>query len=42
MTVFSDGQICIPKWGRNLLDIADGDKLHFEVIENKLIFSKES
>ena len=42
VTVFSDGQICIPKWGRNLLDIADGDKLHFEVIENKLIFSKES
>ena len=42
VTVFSDGQICIAKWGRNLLDIADGDKLHFEVIENKLIFSKES
>ena len=42
VTVFSDGQICIPKWGRNLLDISDGDKLHFEVIENKLIFSKES
>ena len=38
VTVFSDGQICIPKWGRSLLDIADGDKLHFEVIENKLIF----
>lgn len=41
-TVFSDGQICIPKWVRSLLGIADGDKLHVEVIGDQLIFRKEN
>lgn len=39
-TVFNDGQIYIAKWARNVLKIEDGDELSFEVIDNKIIFSK--
>ena len=39
-TVFNDGQIHIAKWVRNALKIKDGDKLSFEVVNNKIIFSK--
>lgn len=39
-TVFNDGTIHISKWVRSLMDINDGDELHFEVIGDKLIFSK--
>lgn len=39
-TVFNDGKIHISKWVRVLMDIKDGDELHFEVIGDKLIFSK--
>lgn len=38
--VFNDGQIHIAKWVRNLMNIKDGDKLHFEIVDNKLIFTK--
>lgn len=39
-TVFNDGQIHIAKWVRNTLQIVDGDELSFEVVDNKIIFSK--
>lgn len=39
-TVFNDEQIHIAKWVRNALKIKDGDKLSFEVVNNKIIFSK--
>lgn len=39
-TVFSDGNIHLSKRVRNALKIEDGDKLSFEVIDNKIIFSK--
>jgi len=39
-TVFSDGQIHIAKWVRESLKISDGDKLYFDVVEDKLIFTK--
>lgn len=40
-TVFNDGQIHIAKWAKELLGIKDGDVLHIEVENNKLIFKKE-
>jgi len=39
-TMFSDGQIHIAKWVRNALDLNDGDELLFEVVDNKIIFTK--
>ena len=39
-TMFSDGQIHIAKWVRNALDLNDGDELLFEVVGNKIIFTK--
>lgn len=39
-TVFSNGQIHLSKWVRKALGINDGDKLTYEVAENKLVFSK--
>ena len=38
--MFSDGQIHIAKWVRNALDLNDGDELLFEVVDNKIIFTK--
>ena len=38
--MFSDGQIHIAKWVRNALDLNDGDKLLFEVVDNKIILQK--
>ena len=39
-TMFNDGQIHIAKWVRNALDLNDGDELLFEVVDNKIIFTK--
>ena len=39
-TVFSDGTLHIAKWIKDSLDIKDGDVLHIEVKNNKLIFTK--
>ena len=39
-TMFNDGQIHIAKWVRNALDLNDGDGLLFEVVDNKIIFTK--
>ena len=39
-TMFNDGQIHIAKWVRNALDLNDGDELPFEVVDNKIIFTK--
>ena len=39
-TMFSDGQIHIAKWVRNSLNLNDGDELLFEVVDNKIIFTK--
>lgn len=36
----NDGQIHIAKWVRNALDLNDGDELLFEVVDNKIIFTK--
>ena len=38
--MFNDGQIHIAKWVRNALDLNDGDELLFEVVDNKIIFTK--
>ena len=38
--LFNDGQIHIAKWVRNALDLNDGDELLFEVVDNKIIFTK--
>ena len=38
--MFGDGQIHIAKWVRNALDLNDGDELLFEVVDNKIIFTK--
>ena len=38
--MFSDGQIHIAKWVRNALDLNGGDELLFEVVDNKIIFTK--
>ena len=35
-----NGQIHIAKWVRNALDLNDGDELLFEVVDNKIIFTK--
>uniref|UniRef100_UPI003FEE89AB helix-turn-helix domain-containing protein n=1 Tax=Faecalibacterium sp. TaxID=1971605 RepID=UPI003FEE89AB len=41
-TVFSEGQICIPKWVMEQLNIKDGDRLRFEVTEDgKIVYQKE-
>ena len=37
---YNDGQIHIAKWVRNALDLNDGDELLFEVVDNKIIFTK--
>lgn len=40
-TVFNGGQICIPKWVLDKLEIKDGDTLQLEVTkENKIIYRK--
>lgn len=39
-TVYNDGTIHLSKWVRESLIINDGDELSFEVIDNKIIFSK--
>lgn len=40
-TVFSGGQICIPKWVLDKLEIRDGDILQLEVTENgEMIYRK--
>lgn len=40
-TVFSGGQICIPKWVLDKLDIKDGDILQLEITENgEIIYRK--
>lgn len=40
-TVFSGGQICIPKWVLDKLEIKDGDTLLLEVTkENEIIYRK--
>lgn len=39
-TTMFNGQIHIAKWVRKSLSIADGDELHFEVVDDKLIFTK--
>ena len=38
--MFNDGQIHIAKWVRNALYLNDGDELLFEVVDNKIIFTK--
>lgn len=38
--MFNDWQIHIAKWVRNALDLNDGDELLFEVVDNKIIFTK--
>lgn len=38
--MFSDGQIHVAKWVRNALDLNDRDELLFEVVDNKIIFTK--
>ena len=40
-TVFSGGQICIPKWVLDKLEIKDGDMLQLEITENgEMIYRK--
>lgn len=40
-TVFSGGQVCIPKWVLDKLDIKDGDKLLLEVTgANEIVYRK--
>ena len=39
-TMFNDGQIHIANWVRNALDLNEGDELLFEVVDNKIIFTK--
>lgn len=40
-TVFSGGQVCIPKWVLDKLDIKDGDELLLEVTkDNEIIYRK--
>lgn len=42
-TVFSNGQICIPKWVLDRLDIKDGDVLLLEITKkNEIIFKKQN
>ena len=41
-TVFSDGNIHIAKWIRELLNLKDGDELRVTVIGNKIVFSKKN
>lgn len=41
-TVFSGGQIHIAKWVQDSLNIRDGDKLCFNVVDGKLIFEIDS
>ena len=36
----SRGILNIAKWVRNALDLNDGDELLFEVVDNKIIFTK--
>lgn len=41
--IFSGGQIVIPKWAMEQLDLHDGDTLHFEILdEQKIIYKKEN
>lgn len=40
-TVFNNGQVCIPKWVLDKLDIKDGDVLLLEVTEdNEIVYRK--
>lgn len=40
--IFSGGQICIPKWVMEEMDLKDGDILRLEVTENnEIIYKKE-
>lgn len=39
--LFSGGQICIPKWMLDELDLKDGDILHLNVTENSEIIYKK-
>lgn len=40
-TVFSGGQICIPKWVLERMEIKDGDMLSFEITEaNEIVYRK--
>lgn len=39
-TMFSDGNIHVARWVRDVLNIQDGDELNFEVSGDKLVFSK--
>ncbi|MBD5495164.1 MAG: helix-turn-helix domain-containing protein [Lachnospiraceae bacterium] len=40
-TVFSGGQVCIPKWVLDKLNIKDGDELSLEVTkDNEIIYKK--
>lgn len=39
-TTVYNNQVHLVKWVREMMNISDGDILHFEVAENKLIFTK--
>lgn len=41
-TVFKDGQVCIPSWVREKLDIKDGDILRLEITEDGGILYKKA
>lgn len=41
-TVFNNGTIHLAKWVRQELLIEDGDILRFEVVDGKIVFTKES
>ncbi len=41
-TVFSGGQVCIPKWVLDKLNIKDGDELLLEVTKNNEIIYKKA
>ncbi len=40
-TVFNNEHVYVAKWVREELDWVDGDELNFEVVEDKLIFTKK-
>ena len=41
VTVYNDGQICIPKWVREKLQIKDGDIMHLEITKSgKIVYQK--
>lgn len=42
-TVFNNGQVCIPKWVLDKLDIKDGDVLLLEITEkNEILYKKRN